>query len=285
MKLQRFLLAAEESELLLAFEQAGNIEGAAALLGKDASGVSRQLSAVARKCQALEKRGGRWALTGQGRSFNTLARNMIEAQAKLLENRPALVIGTNREFGARVAGPGFASLQKALPRTQLTLFTFENGTEEALLKGKIDVGLDCGRPFDPAIGYKLLLPEPIVAVCSKAFRKEHEKAIRERSLYRVPHLLCERLHPDKIFAESENRLSVAASFNDIATTRAACIAGAGWSLLPRYAVREEVQQGKLVVIEEKKSGLAHYGLWWARSRSLAPEATSALMRWLKGQEL
>lgn len=282
---EKFLLSAEESELLLAFERMGSIEATARALRKDASGISRQLSAVAKKSPALEKRNGRWALTEVGRAFNSLARNAIQAQHSLLASRPSLVIGTNREFGARVVGPGILSLQKMLPNTQLSVFTFEYGTEEALLKGRVDVGFDCGRPFDPGIAYKLLLPEPIVAVCTGAFRRKHEKEMREKRLYQVPHLLCERLYPDQIFSERENKIQVRATFNDIATARAACLAGAGWSLLPRYSVERELQAGTLEVIEAKRMGEAQYGVWWPRSRQLPPEILAALIGWIKEQKL
>lgn len=285
MKAQRFLLSSEENELLLAFERMGNIEGTARLLGKDASGVSRQLSLVAKKCPALEKRGGRWVLTEAGKAFNSLARTMIQTQQKLLENRPTIVIGTNREFGARVLGPNFSSLQKALPQTQLAVFTFEAGTEEALLKGRVDIGIDCGRPFDPGIAYKLHLREPIVAVCTRAFRKKYEKEIAAKKLYQTPHFLCERLYPDRIFSERENQLNVAAIFNDIATARSACLAGGGWCLLPKYSVEKELDGGELVAITEKDSGEAHYGLWWSRSRKLPPELLQSLTGWLKEQKL
>jgi DNA-binding transcriptional LysR family regulator len=282
---EKFLLSAEESELLLAFEKMGNIEATARALRKDASGVSRQLSAIAKKCSALEKRNGRWMITEIGRAFNSLARNVIQAQHGLMESRPSLVIGTNREFGSRVIGPDFLSLQKALPNTQLSIFTFENGTEEALLKGKVDIGFDCGRPFDPAIAYKLLVPEPIVIVSTRAFLRKYRKEISEKRLYRVPHLLCDRLSPDKIFSERENKIHIKATFNDIATARAACLAGAGWSLLPRYSVEKELQEGTLEIIEARKSGEAHYGLWWPRMRQFPPDIFSALFCWLKKQKI
>jgi len=278
-------MTAEESELLLAFEKMGNIEATARALRKDASGVSRQLSVIAKRCPALEKRNGRWMITEIGKALNGLARNVIQAQYGLLESRRSLVIRTNREFGSRVIGPNFLSLQKALPNTLLSVLTFENGTEEALLKGKVEIGFGCGRPFDPGIAYKLLVSEPIVIVATKAFRRRFEKEITERRLYQAPHLLWERLYPDKIFSDRENKINVRAVFNDIATARAACLAGAGWSLLPRYSVEQELRDGTLEIIELKKSGEAYYGLWWPRTRQLPQDIFTALIGWLKEQKL
>lgn len=285
MGINRFPLTSDDCELLLEFENSGSIEKTAYAVFKDASGVSRQFAKIMEKYPALEKRAGRWVLTEIGKRLNSCTRDAIQIQQQLMSMQPVLRIGTNREFAARVMGPNFIQLAKLFPRTQIMLLALEHGTEEALLAGKIDIGIDCDRPLDPDIAYKLYIDEPIVAVCTKEFRKKYENEIASHHLYRTPHLLCERLYPDKIFSEKDNDLNVVAMFNDIATARAACLTGYGWSLLPRYAVRREIDKGRLVVISEKTLGKSKYGVWWLRSRTSQKDAVQILSGWLKLQKL
>jgi DNA-binding transcriptional LysR family regulator len=285
MRFNRFLLSSDECELLLEFETHQTIERTATAMAKDPSGVSRALALISRKYPALEKRNGRWVLTHTGKRLNSLTRNSIQIQKRLAEDQAVLRIGTNREFAARVMGPEFKRLTGLFQNTQLVILTFEYGVEEALLNGRIDVGIDCERPLDPTIAYKMLISEPIVAVCTKEFRKRFAGEIEGNRLYQTPHLLCERLYPDKIFSEQENRLNVTAMFNDIASTRAACLTGAGWGLLPRYAVREEIDAKKLIVISEKNLGQAKYGVWWSRARQTPPDVIQQMCDWVRQQRL
>lgn len=285
MKLNHFLLSSDECELLLAFEINPSIEKVAQAIGKDPSGVSRQLAAIAAKYPALEKCGGRWTLTEIGRLLNNHTRNAIQVQKRLIKTRSLLRLGTNREFASRVIGPQFAELMRVFSNFQISLSTFEQGTEEALLNGKIDIGIDCGRPNDPDIAYKMLLEEPIVSVCSPEFKRTHQKEIKSGRLYQTPHLLCERLYPDRVFSESENRLNVTAFFNDISSARAACEVGVGWSLLPRYAVATEIDSGKLVVIGEKRVGKSRYGVWWRRNRSPHKDLVDKTCKWVSSRSL
>ncbi len=285
MRPNRFLLSSDDCELLLELENCGTIEKTAEAMAKDPSGISRQLAGIARKYPALEKQGGRWRLTSTGKMLNGMTRISIQTQQQMADQQSVLRIGTNREFAARVIAPDFANLAKLFPQSQISLLTFESGTEEALLNGRIDIGFDCERPTDPNIAYKLLVDEPIVAVCSKEFRKKYDKQISSRQLYQSPHLLCERLYPDKIFSEPENRLNIAAFFNDIASARAACLAGVGWCLLPKYAVQEELDSKRLFVIHEKNLGVAKYGVWWSRTRVTQKAVIQKLCDWLKIQKL
>lgn len=114
------------------------------------------------------------------------------------------------------------------------------------------------------IAYKLVVEEEIVIVASPSFAKKYKIGKSEKDYLQLPHLLCERLSPDKIFSCLENKTSIIARFNDMATTRAACIQGIGWALLPKYSVQEEINNGLLVQIERQTFGKSRYGIWWLR---------------------
>lgn len=281
----RFILTFEESELLVFLEENQSIELTARAFGKDPSGVSRQLSRIREKFpSALEKVKGKWKITETGKKLNEQTRAAIKIQSDLLSFQTKIRIGTNREFAVRVLAPQLPKLVEELPY-QVSISSFEGGTEQALLEGKIDIGIDCNRPYSPEIAYKLMVPEPIVAVASKAFLKKHKQQIASEGLYFSPHLACDRLYPDKIFSEEKNELNVIAEFNDVATTRSACLAGLGWALLPRYAVAQEVEAKQLYILREKNAGQGKYGVWWVRDRYKDTKAIQILSEWLREQVL
>lgn len=280
-----FILTSEECELLMAFESAPNLEKLAGSVRRDISNISRSLSRISSKLPVIEKQSGRWVLTELGRKLNQHTRDSVQFQRSLFQKQSWLRIGTNREFAARVLGAHLNDIQSIFPESQIRIMAFESGTEQALLEGAIDIGIDCERPFSPEIAYKMSMKEPIIAVASPQFKKNHNKEIRDGRFFGLPHLLCDRLAPDRILIKSENTLNTLASFNDIATTRAACQLGQGWALLPRYAVRSEIENGTLVPVESVGGGESNYGIWWLRGRKFLEPSALQLHAWLKEVEL
>lgn len=280
-----FILTSEECELLVVFESNSSLEKLANAIGRDISNVSRSLSRIATKLPVVEKMSGRWVLTEQGKKLVQQTRDSVQFQRSLFQKQTWLRIGTNREFSARVIGKNLDGIQTLFPDSHLRIMAFESGTEQALLDGLIDIGIDCERPFSPEISFKTSVKESIVVVASPKFKKEHQKEIRDGSFFGLPHLLCDRLAPDRILMKSENPLNTLASFNDIATTRSACQLGMGWALLPRYTVQEELDRGLLVEIESIGGGESTYGVWWLRGRKYLQPIALGVQSWLKKIEI
>jgi DNA-binding transcriptional LysR family regulator len=280
-----FALSSDECELLVAFESSPSLEKLAAAMGRDISNISRALGRIAGKLPVIEKQRGRWVLTERGRQLNQHTRDAIQYQRSLFQKQAWLRIGTNREFAARILGPHLKTMGDLFPETQFRICAFESGTEKELLDGNIDISIDCERPFSPEVSYKIAVVEPIVIVCSPAFKKANLKAVKDGSFFGLPHLLCDRLSPDRILQKSENKLNVLSSFNDIATTRAACEQGVGWALLPRYTVDLELKTGKLVEIEAVGAGESKYGVWWLRGRRYLAPSAHKLRDWIAGLNL
>lgn len=281
---KHFILSSDECETLLAFETSQSLEKLAAEVGRDPSVVSRTLTKIAAKIPAVEKKMGRWVLTEMGRTLNSQTRDSIQFQQTLFERQQTLRIGTNREFAARVFAPELPKILELFPKTIITLNSYESGTENALLHGQIDIGFDCDRPFDPDISYKLIVAEPIIAVCTPKFFHAHRVDF-ESHIFRLPHLLCDRLSPNRILSTAENRLNVIAAFNDIASTRRACETGVGWALLPQYAVRSELDKKSLVEIPGHRQAGLKYGVWWLRRRPYLQPQVKVLTEWMKTIEL
>ena len=281
----RFPLTSDDCELLLEFEQHPSLQELCVRMGRDHSIIARALKRLSEKFPVVDKKAGKWALTDLGRKVNESSRSALANQITTLNEQSVLRIGTNREFASQVIAVDFKALRKLFPKTNLSIHTFEQGTESALLQGHIDIGFDCDRPYSPDISYKLIVDEPIFAVASKEFVKAHKKQIIDDNYLALPHLLCERLHPDKILSRYDNLLNIEARFNDIATTREVCVQGAGWALLPAYAIKREIEAGKLQKIDDKAFGKSKYGVWWLRSRPHLKETCDILIQWLNSQKL
>lgn len=285
MSFERFQISSEELELLVLFEELSDVTQLGQRLGRDPSGISRSIKRLAERFPVLEKRSGKWVLTDMGRQINGATRSALARQKAILSSHRLLRIGTNREFAARIMATDFSSIRGLFPSTEIAINAFETGTEQALITGSIDVGIDCDRPNDPEIAYKLVVAEPIILVSSKKFLKSHRSDISNKRFATLPHLLCERLYPDRILSMHENQFCLAGRFNDIASARSACINGAGWALLPRYAVAEELKSGILIQLEPTVFGNSKYGVWWPRRRPDLKTSAEKLVAWLETKAL
>ncbi len=281
----KFPLSSDDCELLLEFEKNPSLQDLAMNMQRDHSIITRALKRISESFPVVDKTAGKWVLTEMGRKVNEASRSALTNQFSALNQHSTLRLGTNREFAARVLAADFKALQATFPQVHLSVQTYEQGTEKALLEGHIDLGLDCDRPFAPDISYRLAVDEPILAVASKNFIRAYKKEISAGLYMKLPHLLCERLHPDKILLRTENELLIEASFNDIATTRAVCTQGVGWALLPLYAIKAELSAGLLVQIDPTAFGKSKYGVWWLRSRPQLKAIAENLISWLQSQKL
>ena len=285
MNSHNFLLTTSELELLMAFESATSLENISQFLGKDISNVSRSLSKISEKLPVVEKQNNRWCLTDLGKRLNQHTKDSIQFQRSLTSQQSFLKIGTNREFSSRILGSRLEELKLIFPNTQLRICAFEDGTEQPLLNGLIDIGIDCERPHAPDVSYKFSISEKIIAVCTPAFRKTNLKNINKDRITSLPHLLCDRLYPDRLLKRSDNKLNVTASFNDIATTRAACLNHSGWALLPQYAVQKELNEKTLMQLDIPDITGSNYGIWWLRSRKFLEPSAMNLKNWLSKIDL
>ena len=280
--LTKFALTSEESELLILLDELQDVRRIGEKIGRDPSGVSRAIRKLADKYSVIEKRSGRWQITAIGMEINNLNRNFIQAQNSILKQQSRLKIGTNREFAARVVAPKVQELEKLLGGIRLDLFSYENGVEQALRSGAIDVGFDCGRPADPLIRYKLIVNEPIALFCSKKFYKQYQDEIAAKNWSTLPHILCERLYPDRIMNLSEGSWVISSHVNDIAAARELAKADRGWALLPVYAVATELAAGSLVQMGSEQYDIEKYGVWWLRERKFLQPTIDLLSKWMKG---
>lgn len=273
-------ISSDDCSLLLHFSEAESLAALARSQGRDISVISRKLQRLAAELPVIEKHRGRWALTPLGREIVQWTRDAVTSQSRLLQRPLSLRIATTREFAARILAPALPDLQKRLPLVEFEIYSFEGGTEKALLEGNVDLSFDCGRPHSPDIRFQLLAREEVSLFASPAFLKRFPLR-RVEDLQAAPHVEFLRLPPSRYLQlknQLENRF---ARFNDIAACRAAAVSSCGWALLPAYAVRDELENGKLKALDLFSVEQENYGLWWLRDRKTLKPYLQVLSGWLK----
>lgn len=281
---ERFGLTSEQCELLLAFETAPSLEALARVLGRDASVLSRQLQRIAQETPALEKTHGRWRLTPLGKQLAGWARDAIASQRRALGQPTVIRLASTREFTARVLAPRLGELLSEEDLTIVSLYAAEEGVERRLLSGEADIGFDCGRPTDPELRFRQVVPEPFSVVAAPAFVARHGVKVAQ-DVIPLPNLQYQRATANSILGLSDEVPRVRATFNDIASVREACSAGLGWSVLPTYAVRRELDAGLLVSLSGYEVVEEHFGVWWLRERPALESWVERCVRWLGGVTL
>ncbi len=279
-----FLLTSSESELLLQFEQFPSLEKLAKSLCRDPTAISRQLKRISEKGDFLVKVSGRWKITDIGMKFNQATKDYLLSQEKIVKKEIHLKIGSTREFCSRILAPSIKSLQICLGADSISLISLEGSVEKSLLSGKVDLAFDCGRPYSPDIVYKQLLEEPIAPVVSSKIYKAYSKIKKFKELENYPHILCDRLHPDRISTEPFLLQKTVSYSNDIAVARQLCLSSQGWALLPIYTIREELKFKKLKIVSDISFSFEKFGVWFLRERkSLTPFFNKAVA-WSKQNE-
>jgi DNA-binding transcriptional LysR family regulator len=279
------LISTDEAEVLCQFEMYPSLELLSRKMGRDLTVLSKILKRISEKTDALIKVGGRWKLTESGHSLNQATRDYLHSQHSIVNGKYLLRIGTNREFSARVIAPHIKLFQNSFPNREISISVFESGTEAALLEGRIDLGFDCGRPRSPDIFHKSLVDEEVLPVASPSFHLKYRSSFQKRDFSAAPHLLYERMPPDKYMGEMGRQVTVLLQSNDIASIRTMCLEGVGWALLPKYSVQKELDEGLLKPCQAQRYESDRYGVWRLRSRKhLAADFTSAC-KWLSSIKL
>lgn len=278
-----FGLSSEQCELLLAFEAAGTVTELSRWASRDISVISRQLQRIAEMAPVLEKNQGKWRLSELGRALNLWTREASAAQKRLLKRQQVLRIAATREFAARVLAPQLKDFLDGEGETEIAVLTSERGVEHLLLKGKADIGFDCGRPQDPSLRFRTALAESFVVVGAPSLLGGCPVAREE--LLGLPHLQYKRASASRLLRLPTPVPHVLATFDDIASIREAACAGAGWAVLPWYAVRRELETGALVVIPGWDIEPEHFGVWWVRGRRSVEPWVERAVSWLRAQRL
>lgn len=272
------LYSFDENKLLSELINRPTLEVLSKRLGKDASVISRDLKRISEKAPVIEKVNGRWVLTELGLELALWSKKIAVEEREILGKDYGLTIATTREFASRILAKNFHSFINGSVRYHI--MTCENGIEEAILKGQADIGLDCGGPKDPSISFKQVIHEDIVSIASPKFVREKKiKSLTEASDEDFLHY--SRLRPLKEIDVTKGKVGS----NDISVLRSLLLDHHGWATLPYYAVKEELENKKLVVIPGGELKGYKFGVWWLRGRTSLMKRVKEFELWLGNQEL
>jgi DNA-binding transcriptional LysR family regulator len=282
-----FAVPSDDCKVLLLLDTTGSIKATAAALRRDTSVVTRQITRIAETYGLAEKVGGKWQVSEAGHRLNAWTQDAILNQRTALSSKISIRIATTREFASRILIPALPTLfseNQTLP----TILVGENHVERMLLQGEADIGLDCGRPRDPVIRFRRLLPEEfVIAMASSKIEKRVRAPKAIAALLELPYLQYQRLSGARLLGLSTEIPRVRAIFNDLATTRAACQEGLGWSIFPRYVVEAELKDKTLTEITLPGVRLEpeQFGVWWLRDRPALENWAEKFAKWLKTRKL
>ena len=253
-------------------------------MGRDPSVLSRQLQKLAEAAPVLEKQNGRWQINKMGRTINNWTRESQFAQNKILAEAQSLRLAATSEFASRVLAPQLPKLLGDHKELSISIISSEDGVEELLLNGKADIGFDCARPRDPLLRFQGVNEESFLVVAAPCFLKGKICEGKE-DLLKLPHLKYNRSSASDMLQLSFEVPHVLATFNDIASIRAACCAGLGWAALPYYTVQHELSTGSLVEVQGWEIPSMKYNVIWLRGRPSVEPWIERCTNWLKDQRL
>lgn len=162
-------LTLDEMRLLRALDQKRTLSALAEHFHRDKSVLSRKLKSLSEKSSTIEKVGPQWRLTELGKRLSRLSVDFDEAQKKILGQPTKLRIAGSRLFLSFFLAKRLGVLRELFPDREFLFLTQEGSPETSLLHGTADLAFACGRPQDPAIGFRRGLHEPYCAVMTPQF--------------------------------------------------------------------------------------------------------------------
>ncbi len=280
-----FKLDAHDCALIAALEERSSLTELSRFLGRDPSVLSRQLNKIVSRFPLAEKTSGKWKLTATGKRVAEWFKKASFEQAALLNKKTLIRLGSTREFSARVIAPQLKEIRRQCDTANFSLYSFEDGVEQQLLNGTIDIGIDCGRPNDPQIVFKRLVPEPLVIVaCPEFWQKNSVRSLED--LQSLPYFWYSRINLERTLEFRESLATPLCSFNDVASLREALVReDNAWALLPRYTIKRELALNLLSEFSLESSRQESFGIWHLRARSDLKCVVALLEEWLKKQRL
>lgn len=154
---------------------------------------------------------------------------------------------------ARLLGPRlYLRLERELPRLKLRFVESDSaGLAADLLRGVVDIALLAGVTPDDRVFRSQVLREPLLLVGAPGSALAGRKAVDFAELEKLPLILPGQ--PDglptqleKIGAQAEVKIAPVSEVDSIELAKDVVRAGAGYTILPPIAVREELARGELI---------------------------------------
>lgn len=259
-----FPLSSEELKLIILIDEFNSVKAVAAKLGRDQTTISRQIQALAAKHPVLDKSKGSWLLSALGKELAQYGRRILVEQKQILGHQKLIRIGTTKEFSEWVLSPLIHQFIKESNNSyQVQIITQYPQLEAALLDGKIDIALTCGRPIDPVIKFTNIASYPLCCVYNQKVKAKDNNQI----LISTPAVEHTSLTINRFFPDLNDSINIMAQFDHVAGIRAAIKSGLGWGILPSYCVKQDLKNKNLYEIEipEIEKFSENFSIWSIRS--------------------
>ena len=234
-------------------------------------------SAISHQIKALEKEFGvpLFIRAKRGVILTDAGKIALEFTTRILQETEEMrerVAGLEKRLSGRVRvaaatqalvylfAPLFEDFMNAHENIELVFrtTTATEQTVEDILNGIADVGFASLAVYSPVLEVKELFEDELVLVVGKKHRLAAQTEIKLGELHKERWILFERgasirRATDNFFAKLNAKPETALESNDTYFVKLMIEQGLGVSLLPAWAVREEVKNGKLAQIRFKKN--------------------------------
>jgi DNA-binding transcriptional LysR family regulator len=238
----QFLLSSEECGLLDQFQKSGSLSALCEDLGVDKGFLSRKISKLATTAAVLEKVQGKWALTPQGEEIVAWYREATEKQRTILNTTHELRLATSQTLSERVLSQALQPLKESLQLERILVQTSFSDVEHALLSRKMDCAIFCAIPKTPEVRYKNLFRFPYGVVAPVGW--DASLSNPRELLQKYPYVSHQSLSLRSFLGVEEACPKPVLEFDHVSGVRQAVVEGNGWTVLPLYAVAEEVRMGR-----------------------------------------
>ncbi len=268
MKIQNLPLLAIFAEVC----HRGSITAAATSLSLSKSVVSTHLKTLEDELgtRLLNRTTRQLSLTGPGSGVLYLAEQILAAAAEVAavaesqrdEATGTLRIAATLDLGARFVAPVIAALVRAHPGLRAELVLDDERLDP--IASRLDALVRIGAPADASLTVKRLATDREILVASPALRTTWKKARAPQDLVGAPWVVKAALasptkqrFTHKSGKTQETKLAdVRVAANTTDALRALVAAGAGFAVIPRHKVADDLRAGRLVHVLPQWSGRA-----------------------------
>ncbi|TMV79985.1 LysR family transcriptional regulator [Thioclava sp. BHET1] len=288
---RRYLPSIAALTALEAVDRLGTASAAAEELALTQGAISRQLRALEEQLglPLLVRERQRLHLTPAARDYVAEVRkalSVLSSAALVLKANPqggTLNLAILPAFGLHWLAPRLAGFSQSHPEVTVNLTTRMRPFDFATTG--FDAAIHYGRRDWPGVGYLTLMEEEVLAVGAPALLPA--PLGRAEDVLRLPLLQIESRMGDwgRWLAHHgvAERRPGGMLFDHFATMTQAAVHGLGLALLPRFLIRRELEQGRLLpAFGGPVRAIGSYYLVWPEARAARPPLAS-FRDWIAGE--
>lgn len=249
----------------------GNITMASEEIHLTQPAVTKQIQLLEDKYQTrLFERGKTLRLTEQGSILFAHAMKIIEAFENSIEAvqmssyrvHGTIRFGANMTIGSYVMPPIISAFSSLYPDVSFDLAIHNTETILRLLKQKMcNIVFGTGDMVGASMTRHFFFTDQLVIVSGKAFCDTEGEKMSWKQLQVIPFIAREkgsdiRMALDRWLKQRNIKLSTRIELTNIEATKQYVANGLGFSVLPRFTVIKEVQQGTLFIISSPPFNLS-----------------------------